>query len=130
VFLDRLPLTPNGKIDKKALPNNDQPSRAKEFVSPRTETEKEICSIVTEVLGLQKVCILDNFFEIGGHSLLAMQVVSRIQEKYNINVPVRTLFTISNIAELAEYIDTSKWISESEKSVTSEKTADREDVVI
>ena len=77
MFLDALPLTPNGKIDRKALPAPDQssPELGASYVAPRTAEEELIAEIWAEVLKVDKVGIHDNFFDLGGHSLKATQVV-------------------------------------------------------
>jgi amino acid adenylation domain-containing protein len=106
VFLSALPLTRNGKLDCNALPAPEQrsPELAERYVAPRTPAEKLIAEIWAEVLKLGKIGIHDNFFDLGGHSLLATQVVSRIRNTLQIELPVRSLFEKPTIAELAEVI--------------------------
>lgn len=107
VFLDTLPLTPNGKVDRKALPVPDS-SRAgleESYVPPRTVVEEIIAGIWGEVLKVEKVGIHDNFFELGGHSLLATQVMSRLREALQVDLPLRTLFEVPTVAELALNIE-------------------------
>jgi acyl-CoA synthetase (AMP-forming)/AMP-acid ligase II/acyl carrier protein len=103
VFLDALPLTANGKIDRKALPLPDQRRLELQevYVAPRTPTEEMIAEIWAEVLKLDKVGIHDNFFELGGHSLLATQVISRLRDAFQLELPVRVLFERPTIEELA-----------------------------
>jgi amino acid adenylation domain-containing protein len=92
VMLEALPLTPNGKIDRLALPAPDmEQNRQRDFVPPRTPNEELIANIFAAVLKVKKVGISDNFFELGGHSLLATQVVSRLQQTFNIDFPLRSL---------------------------------------
>ena len=105
VFMDSLPLTPNGKIDRKKLPEPDISAMQKEYVAPRTDTEKKIASIWEEVLKLEQAGIFDNFFEIGGHSLLATVVISHLKETFALKLPIVKLFELPTISELAEYID-------------------------
>ncbi|MGX7825160.1 non-ribosomal peptide synthetase/MFS transporter [Actinokineospora sp. 24-640] len=104
VDLDALPLTPNGKLDRKALPA-PQVTRSGELVEPRTDTERALAAIWTEVLNLPAVGIDDDFFDLGGHSLLATQVVARVR-KVNEGQPVGVmdLFTHRTIRELAEFM--------------------------
>ncbi|MEO0967771.1 MAG: amino acid adenylation domain-containing protein [Cyanobacteria bacterium J06639_18] len=103
VILQALPLTPNGKIDRHALPTPDiEQNRQVEFVAPRTSTEEAIANIFASVLKLKRVGIHDNFFELGGHSLLATQVVSRLQQTFNIEFPLRSLLEFSTVVELSE----------------------------
>ncbi len=103
VFLDEFPLTPNKKIDRKALPAPDQtrPELDHEYVAPRDEVEEEITRIFATVLKLERVGIYDNFFNLGGHSLLATQVISRIRQELQVELPLRSLFEAPTTIELA-----------------------------
>jgi amino acid adenylation domain-containing protein len=103
MFLDSLPLTPNGKVDRKALPAPDQsrPELAETYTAPRTRVEQLLAQIWSDVLKLDKVGIHDNFFELGGHSLLATQVMSRIRDAFQMDIPLRTLFDKPTVEELA-----------------------------
>jgi amino acid adenylation domain-containing protein len=107
VLLDALPLTPNGKVDRRALPAPDAPAGTPDsgYVMPRTPTEEVLCGIWTEVLGTPRVGIDDDFFELGGHSLLATQVVSRVREALQVEVPLRALFEASRPRQLAARVD-------------------------
>ena len=80
VTLDALPLTPNGKVNRKALPKptDSRTALGESFVSPRNPTEQIIANIMAEILTLEKVGVHDNFFERGGHSLLAIRFMFRI----------------------------------------------------
>ena len=100
-------LTPNGKVDRKALPNLEGVGSqlSQDFDMPRTPTEGAIAAIWSEVLRSSQVGRLDNFFELGGHSLLATQVISRIREDFQLEIPVRSLFTSPTIAGLASIIE-------------------------
>jgi amino acid adenylation domain-containing protein len=110
VFLDSLPLTPNGKVDRRALPppNQSRPELGRAFVAPRTPTEELLVGIWAEILKLEQVGIHDNFFELGGHSLLATQVVSRVRQAFQMELPLRNLFEKPTIAELAFAITQSR----------------------
>nr|AXN93624.1 PuwG [Symplocastrum muelleri NIVA-CYA 644] len=109
VFLDTLPLTPNGKIDRRALPTPDiELILTDSFVSPSTPTQQAIADIFTEVLSIKQVSIHDNFFELGGHSLLATQVISRLRQIFQIELPLRCLFESPTIAELDRSISTQR----------------------
>ena len=111
VPLETLPLTPNGKVDRKRLPVPDQsrPELAETFVAPSTPTEKTIAEVWLEVLGLNQIGIRDNFFELGGDSLLAVRVVSRLRQAFEVEVPVAALFEAPTIAMLAEGLTTARW---------------------
>lgn len=112
VRLDSLPLTPNGKIDRRALPEPDM-SRAtleESFVAPRSAIENQLADIWAELLDIERVGIHDNFFELGGHSLKATQVVSRIRDTFQIELPLRSLFEKPTVAELGQQIETIHWL--------------------
>ncbi len=105
-FLDEFPLTPNGKVDREALPVSDKrPVLAQTYVAPRSEVERVIASVLGEVLEIEKVGIYDNIFDLGAHSLSITQVVSRLREAYQIELPLRSLFESPNVASLAEIVD-------------------------
>ncbi len=106
VFLDALPLTSNGKIDRRALPAPDtsRPESAIAFVAPETTAERMLADIWAEVLKLDRVGRSDNFFEVGGHSLLAAQVISRANKAFSVEIPLRRLFETPTVAGLAAAI--------------------------
>jgi len=106
VLLQALPLTANGKIDQKALPPPDltvtQPSIS--MVAPTTSIEAALVELWMQLLGRSQVSIHDNFFELGGHSLLATQLVSRIRDRFQVELPLRKVFETPTIVELAATI--------------------------
>jgi acyl carrier protein len=106
VLLNELPLTPNGKVDRKSLPPPEVSAieSMKNYVAPQTPIEQMLERIWAEVLKLERVSIIDNFFEIGGHSLSATQVVSRIRNALSIDLPLRWLFEAPTIKRLSEVI--------------------------
>ncbi len=110
VKLDALPLTPNGKVDRKALPapTETRSEMLDEFVAPRTPTEELLAETYGKVLGVSRVSIRDNFFEIGGHSLLATQLMSRIRDVFEVELPLRAIFEAPTVAELSKKIQTAK----------------------
>jgi amino acid adenylation domain-containing protein len=103
VFLNSLPLTPSGKVDRKALPVPDQarPELEAIFVRPRNPVEEMLAGIWAKVLKVEQVGIHDNFFDLGGHSLLATQVVARIRQSLDAEVPLRAMFEAPTIEEMA-----------------------------
>jgi amino acid adenylation domain-containing protein len=103
VFLERLPLTPNGKVDRRALPPPDhRAARVEEsLVAPRTPVEEALAEIWSQLLGLERVGIRDSFFDLGGHSLLATQVVARVRDTFQIDLPLRRFFQTPTVADLA-----------------------------
>jgi acyl carrier protein len=104
--LKQLPLTRNGKLDRSALPApQSRPEEMGEYIAPRTELERTLASIWAQVLRVDQVGIQDNFFDLGGHSLLVMQVVARIGSSLSIETPVRLLFELATIEQLAAHVD-------------------------
>ena len=106
VLLDSLPLTPNGKIDRKNLPipDNRRSGVTVEFVAPQTEIEKTLATLWKNLLEIEKIGIYDNFFMIGGHSLLAIRLIAHIREKFYIDLPLSDLFKFPTIAALGEHL--------------------------
>ncbi len=92
MFLAQMPLTPNGKLDRKGLPAPDVSLMQQRYVAPQTELEQQIAAIWAEVLRLPQVGLDDNFFEVGGHSLLAIQITSRVQSELGLEVPLVEVF--------------------------------------
>ncbi len=106
VKLERMPQTANGKIDRKALPTPDSVKSNSQinFVAPRTPVEEMLAAIWSNLLKEDVIGVNDNFFEIGGHSVLATRVISRVRESFRVNLQLRTLFESPTIAGLAEQI--------------------------
>jgi acyl carrier protein len=119
VGLEALPLTPNGKVDRKALPAPEGRGVEEGYVPPGTPTEELLAGIWGEVLHLERVGRQDNFFALGGHSLVATQVVSRVRERFTVELPVRHLFEASTVAGLAERIETIRWAAQGLQTLTS-----------
>jgi acyl carrier protein len=109
MVLDALPLTPNGKIDRKALPlpSAQQAQQRANFVAPETQTEKELAALWSEILGSDRVGVHDNFFDSGGHSLTATQLVTRIRKSFTVELSLRDFLKYPTIAGLAELIEES-----------------------
>jgi len=106
VFLETLPLTPNGKVERQALPALDEPSPELEAVdvAPRTEVERTIAAIWREALPLEQVGMQDNFFDLGGHSLLLVQVHSKLREVFQKEISMVDMFKYPTINALATYL--------------------------
>ncbi|BAY23196.1 non-ribosomal peptide synthase [Calothrix sp. NIES-2100] len=118
VMLDTLPLTPNGKIDRRALPAPEsRPELAVNFVAPRTPQEEKLAAIWADVLRLQQVGIHDNFFEIGGDSILSLQIIARANQA-GIQLNIKQLFQHQTIAELAAVANTTQSITAEQGLVT------------
>ncbi|MFL1491454.1 non-ribosomal peptide synthase/polyketide synthase [Pseudomonas antarctica] len=90
--LAQMPLTPNGKLDRKGLPAPDASLMQQRYVAPETELEQQVAAIWADVLRLPQVGLDDNFFEVGGHSLLAIQITSRVQVELGLDVPLVEVF--------------------------------------
>ncbi|MDP9897428.1 amino acid adenylation domain-containing protein [Variovorax boronicumulans] len=103
VVLDALPLNPNGKVDRKALPEPEL-AQVQAYEAPEGEVEEKLAAIWAEVLGLPLVGRHDDFFEIGGHSLLAAQVASRVRVAYDVALPLRRLFEHPMLRALAAHV--------------------------
>ena len=107
VTLPALPLTPSGKIDRKALPAppSARPGLDAAYVAPRTPLELALKKIWSEVLSLDDIGVHDNFFDLGGHSLRAAQVVARIRQLFQVEIALQKMFATPTLAELADYIE-------------------------
>ncbi|MGW2443543.1 amino acid adenylation domain-containing protein [Streptomyces sp. NPDC001675] len=106
VVLDELPVNRNGKVDRGALPAPSEHDLARDaYVAPRTATERTLCRIVGEVLGVSRVGLHDSFFDLGGHSLLATRLSLRIKKETGADLPLQTIFTASGMAGIAAALD-------------------------
>jgi acyl carrier protein len=106
VQLDKLPFTANGKLDRRALPEPDgSMATGTVYEAPRSELEAGLVELWKAILKVEKVGIQDNFFTLGGHSLRAMTLVSRIHKAFQAEVPLREVFRRPTIAELAAYME-------------------------
>ncbi|MFL6291049.1 MAG: amino acid adenylation domain-containing protein [Thermoanaerobaculia bacterium] len=106
VALPALPLTPSGKVDRKALPEPDS-GPAPGFVAPRTAVEEVLAEIWAELLGIAQIGVHDNFFERGGHSLLAVLLMARIEKRLGKTLPLAALFSAPTLEALAALAETS-----------------------
>jgi amino acid adenylation domain-containing protein len=107
VLMDSFPLLANGKLDRAALPPPDsvRTETAGLLVLPRSETEAVVARIWAGMLGLERVGVNDNFFDLGGHSLLATQVVSRLRDRFQVELPLHRLFEGPTVAHLSRAIE-------------------------
>lgn len=107
VLMEVIPITPNGKIDRKALPKPDYGNiqRTGDFITPRTANETLIAEIWQELMGIKSISIGDNFFELGGRSLVAVQIMARIEKETGKRLPLATLFEHATIEKLAARLD-------------------------
>jgi len=102
MFLAQMPLTPNGKLDRKGLPQADASLMQQAYEAPHSELEQQLAAIWAEVLRLPRVGLNDNFFEVGGYSLLAIQITSRVQAELGLEVPLAQLFQTESLRAYAE----------------------------
>ncbi len=107
VVLDELPQTTNGKVDRTALPEpTGENILSNEVVlSPVTPIEQRVAGIVSSLLGLEQVAVEDNFFMVGGHSLLGTQIITRVKEVFLVELPLRTLFEAPTVRLLSQEIE-------------------------
>jgi acyl carrier protein len=119
VMLDALPLTTTGKVDRNALPNQINVETEEIYLAPRTALEQVLAGIFSEILSLERVGVNDSFFDLGGHSLLATQVMSRVREGFQLELPLRKLFKAPSVAGLAASI-----LEDEAKRERVERTAD------
>jgi amino acid adenylation domain-containing protein len=105
VRLEWMPVTVSGKVDRLALPAPQSVQAHEEMVAPRTPVEEALVRIWSEVLAQESVGVHHDFFSLGGHSLRAMQVLARIHDLFQVELPVRTVFDSPTVAELAQVLD-------------------------
>ena len=101
VLLENLPRTPNGKVDRKALPEPESENITSSSRAPANEVEELLAGIWADVLKREHVGVEDNFFELGGHSLLATSIVARVEERFHVQLPLRTVFESPTVAGMA-----------------------------
>jgi acyl carrier protein len=104
VVLENLPLTSNGKIDRRALAQLETAETDRVYVPPRTAVEEVVAAIWAEVLKLERIGIHDSFFDLGGHSLLSIQVLTRLQKTFHVDLPLRALFEYDTVAGISQRI--------------------------
>lgn len=107
VTIETMPLTPNGKVDRAALPAPDAANTLGEdsFHAPRTEVEQIIAGILAPLLGVERVDVEANFFALGGHSLLGIQLISRVRDALGVELSLRTVFEAPSVAELSAEVE-------------------------
>jgi len=107
VTIDAIPLTPNGKVDRGALPAPDASNTLGEdvFHAPHTEVEQVVAGILAPLLGVERVDVEANFFALGGHSLLGIQLISRVREALGVELSLRTVFEAPSVVELSAEIE-------------------------
>ncbi|MFM9103276.1 MAG: thioesterase domain-containing protein, partial [Cyanobium sp.] len=105
VVLERFPLTPNGKLDRKALPAPEADAYAsRAYAPPEGPVEEALAAIWSELLGIERIGRHDDFFSLGGHSLLVLRLVSELDQRFGVRLPVGTVFLRPSLTALAEAI--------------------------
>jgi acyl carrier protein len=105
IVLDALPMNANGKVNRQALPQPVAAIPVLPYAPPQTPFEEIMVTIWQEVLGQEQVGIHNNFFDLGGHSLLATQIISRVRDQFEVDLPVRALFEHATIAALSARVE-------------------------
>jgi amino acid adenylation domain-containing protein/FkbM family methyltransferase len=115
VLMEKFPLNANGKIDRLALPDFSRENLSPVHLpaKPQTDTEHKLAAIWAELLDLESIGVDEDFFDLGGHSLLAIRAVSRVREKFEVNVSLRNLLESPTVAGLARVIDGLSWLARS-----------------
>jgi amino acid adenylation domain len=129
MILESLPLSPHGKVDRRALqaPSKDHVEPGDSYVSPCTPIEEDVASIFRDVLRVENVGIYDDFFDLGGHSLLVTQVISRVNSAFQIEMPIRVLFDTPTVSGLVAAIVESQ-AGQFEDEALSQMLADLEEL--
>jgi acyl carrier protein len=108
VRMDALPVTANGKVDRAALPNPGDANRLREenFVAPSGPVQQRLAGIIASLLHVERIGANDNFFLLGGHSLLGTQLIGRVNETFGIELPLLQIFDHPTLAEMSGVIET------------------------
>jgi acyl carrier protein len=107
VALDALPLTPSGKVDRARLPAVEtvEALRDPEFIAPRSDIEIQLAELVGDLLGVHPIGVGDNFFLLGGHSLLGTQLIVRVHDAFGVELSLRAVFDHPTLADLAREVE-------------------------
>jgi amino acid adenylation domain-containing protein len=105
IHLEALPLTATGKLDRRSLPLPDPGDYSRDYIAPRTDTERRLCELWAQILDLPRMGVDDDFFERGGHSILALRAAWRTSTMFDRHVPVTLLFEFPTVARFAEHLD-------------------------
>lgn len=127
MILETFPQTPNGKIDRRALPKPDW-TKEDDITAPRNPIEEILVGIWTEVLDIKHIGIHTHFFEVGSHSLIATQVIARVRDVFQVELPLRSLFEARTVAQLAKRIEMARKIEQSFQVPLSLRSNRQEDL--
>jgi len=104
IAIDSLPLTINGKVDREALPKPDLSSQQVGYVAPNNDVEKKLCNYWQSLLNIEQIGIKDNFWALGGQSLLALRLSNMIRQEFRLEISLRKMFEYQNIEDLAGFM--------------------------
>jgi amino acid adenylation domain-containing protein/FkbM family methyltransferase len=119
VFMDSLPITPTGKVDRRALPEPPRATSSGPTAAAQGDTEQLVADVWSRALGVESVGRDDNFIDLGGHSLVGIQIVSQINEAFKIALPLRTLLRGITVTALADEIDRLRGVTPEDRSATN-----------
>jgi acyl carrier protein len=107
IHLEALPLTINGKIDHDALPQPDsiRPVLQVDYVAPRSDMEEMIAGLWSEILGINKIGVFDNFIKIGGDSLSGIRLMAKLNETFELDLPINVIFEKTSVASMSTYVE-------------------------
>ncbi|MGH8161755.1 MAG: amino acid adenylation domain-containing protein, partial [Gammaproteobacteria bacterium] len=128
VRLDGFPVSPGGKLDRRALPDPDDTRAAVEHTAPRTTTEALVVAAFNKALKRSDVGVFDNFFDLGGHSLMAARLMANLRASAKVDLPLRNLFEQPTPERLAAAIDALAWAAGKGDRSTSDDQADIEEI--
>jgi amino acid adenylation domain-containing protein len=129
VVLDALPRTPNQKIDRRALPAPDGGEASSAYLAPRTDVEQTLARQWAELLGLPRVGVNDDFFALGGHSMLAIRMLARVRDALGVDVGLRRLFRAPTVAGVAEYVEAVHLARDADRRASA-SDGEREEMVL
>jgi amino acid adenylation domain-containing protein len=127
VELQAIPLTVNGKLDRAALPVPELLGSNSEYVEAQSAVEKQLVPLWQDLLQLSQVSRYENFFESGGNSLLAIRLLTRMREQFDVEIPVSMIFEMPVLANMASYIENILWARQDSDFDSSESDEDREE---
>jgi len=129
VLVDALPRTPNQKLDRRALPAPDAADASSEYAAPRTDVEQTLARHWAKLLGLPRVGVNDDFFALGGHSMLAIRMLARVRDELGVDIGLRRLFRAPSVAGLAEHVE-AVHLARGARHAAGASAGEREEVVL
>jgi len=129
VVLAEFPVTHNGKLDRKRLPAPDMSQQQQEYVAPESKTEQLLCDIWQEVLGVERVGVTDNFFALGGHSLVLIRLLTKVNEAFDISLDLNEVLNAQTVEVSAKVID-SIIVSLNLQLEDSEESSEEDELII